>query len=602
LSKRSATLALCAIGWRLSAPFFRFSARQSALFDAARPGARPAAMRSQRERMCSETENRSIAKRGTRDAAEARHIVEVNRCDRGVECDMLSRSKSLHAKRIAKWSPVLAAVIVAAWGLRLSGAVIVVPANGNLQAALDQARPGDIVTLQAGATYTGNFLLPAKNGTRPIVIRTASEDRRLPGADDRIDTTHADLLPKLKSPNNEPILRTAPGASHWAIVTVEFVGNGVAGDMIALGDGSNAQRDADMLPTDITFDRVLIRGDSERGQKRGIALNSGSTTITGSYIADIKAVGQDSQAICGWNGPGPYIITNNYLEAAGENVLFGGADPSVPNLVPSDIMISGNLISKPLAWRTQNWVVKNLFELKNARRVVVTSNVFENNWEGGQPGYAILFTVRNQDGRCPWCQVDHVTFSGNIVRHSGGGIQMLGSDYSNPSQQTQAILIQNNLFADIDSERWGGNGYFLTIIGAPRDVTIDHNTIISDHGSGVIQADGPPIMQFKFTNNVAKHNSYGIIGTGHGVGADSISRFFPASDIMNNVFAGGSPGAYPSSNSFPAPEQFEAQFVSYTGGDYRLTAASPWHGAGSDGRDLGVVFAAAAGAGTSHRR
>jgi len=56
------------------------------------------------------------------------------------------------------------------------------------------------------------------------------------------------------------------------------------------------------------------------------------------------------------------------------------------------------------------------------------------------------------------------------------------------------------------------------------------------------------------------------------------------------VFAGGDPGAYPSGNSFPTPDQFEAQFVSYVGGDYRLTGASPWHRAGSDGQDLGVVF------------
>jgi hypothetical protein len=202
-----------------------------------------------------------------------------------------------------------------------------------------------------------------------------------------------------------------------------------------------------------------------------------------------------------------------------------------------------------------------------------------------------------------------VTFVGNIVQHSGAGIQMLGSDYNNPSQQTQAILIQNNLFADIDSQRWGGNGYFLTIVSAPRDVTVDHNTIISDHGSGVIQAEGSPILQFRFTNNLAKHNSYGIIGAGHGVGNDSISSFFPAADISSNVLAGGAAGSYPPGNSFPAPDQFEAQFVSYAGGDYRLSTTSPWHRAGSDGLDLGVVFGAADGSpsaignpGTGHRR
>ena len=41
-----------------------------------------------------------------------------------------------------------------------------------------------------------------------------------------------------------------------------------------------------------------------------IALNSASTEIINSYIADIKAVGADAQAIAGWNGPGPFVIAN----------------------------------------------------------------------------------------------------------------------------------------------------------------------------------------------------------------------------------------------------------------------------------------------------
>src|SRR5262249_45679041 len=148
---------------------------------------------------------------------------------------------------------------------------------------------------------------------------------------------------------------------------------------------------------DLVVDRVYVHGDPAYGQKRGIGLNSASTSILNSYIAEIKAVGQDSQAICGWNGPGPYIVTNNYLEAAGENVLIGGADPFIPNLVPSDITFTKNYFTKQLAWRTQSWQVKNLLELKNAQRVAIDGNVLEYNWQAAQNGYAIAFTPRNQD-------------------------------------------------------------------------------------------------------------------------------------------------------------------------------------------------------------
>src|SRR5690606_381525 len=85
--------------------------------------------------------------------------------------------------------------------------------------------------------------------------------------------------------------------------------------------------------------------------KRGIALNSAFTTIVNSHIADIKAAGQDSQAIAGWNGSGPYHIENNYLEAAGNVILIGGDDPKIPGLTATNITVRGNTLTRPLSWR-----------------------------------------------------------------------------------------------------------------------------------------------------------------------------------------------------------------------------------------------------------
>ena len=99
-------------------------------------------------------------------------------------------------------------------------------------------------------------------------------------------------------------------------------------------------------------------------------------------------------------GPGPFRIENNLLEGAGESLLFGGADPAIAGLVPSDIVIRRNLIRKPPAWRGR-WTVKNLLELKSARRVRIEANVLEHNWADAQNGAAVLFTVRNQDGGRP---------------------------------------------------------------------------------------------------------------------------------------------------------------------------------------------------------
>jgi hypothetical protein len=470
----------------------------------------------------------------------------------------------------------------------LRAATIAVPAGGNLQSALTNAQPGDTIALDAGATYVGNFTLPNKGGSTFITIRTGG-DAGLPAEGGRISPDQAPLLAKIRSGNGAPAIQTAPGAHHWRLMLLEVQANaGGGGDVVTLGDGSAAQTSLAQIPHDLLVDRVYLHGDPALGQKRGIALNSASTTITGCYISDIKAVGQDAQAIAGWNGPGPFTITNDYLEASTENLMFGGADPAVPNLVPADITIVGNDFAKQTSWRGSNWAVKNLIELKNARRVEIRDNTFSYNWAAGQSGFAVLFTVRNQDGNCPWCQVDHVTFEENVVSHTGAGIQILGTDNNHPSQQTQTILIRNNVFVDLDSSHWGGNGYFLSLTGGPRDITIDHNTIASDHGSGVIQADGAPILQFTFTNNLAKHNAFGIIGTNHGVGNDSISAYLPGATITSNVLAGGTAGRYPAGNSFPTTAQFESQFVSYANGDLHLISGSVWHDAGTDGRDLGA--------------
>src|SRR5205823_7269809 len=138
------------------------------------------------------------------------------------------------------------------------------------------------------------------------------------------------------------------------------------------GDGGTGQTSLATVPSNLTLDRLYVHGDADRGQKRAVALNSAQTTIVGCYVSDVKAIGQDSQAIAGWNGPGPYTIENNYLEAAGENIIFGGSDPAIPNLTPSDITVRGNHLTKQLIWRSQpTWNVKNLFELKNAQRVVI---------------------------------------------------------------------------------------------------------------------------------------------------------------------------------------------------------------------------------------
>jgi len=469
---------------------------------------------------------------------------------------------------------------------------IVVPAGGNLQAALNRAQAGGTILLERGATYVGNFVLPVHDdGERVVTLRTAG-DAGFPAEGGRITPASAAHLAKLRSPNHLPALATAPAARGWRISLVEFQGNrDGAGDIIALGSGSSAQRSLTMVPSGLTLDRLYIHGDPGRGQKRAIALNAGRTTIAGCHVSDIKAIGQDSQAIAAWNGAGDYVIENNYLEAAGENVLVGGADPSIAGLTPTRIIVRDNLLSKPLAWRDKGapaWQVKNLFELKNARHVIIERNVMERSWQQAQGGYAVVFTVRNQDGACPWCQVEDVQFRANLVRDVAAGIVILGTDPVHPSRQTNRIVVRDNLFDGIDRDRWGGDGCFARLSDAPRDVTIDHNTIIQGASCGLVKIVHGITERLTLTNNIASHGDQGIIGRDRAAGRASIAAYLPGAVITGNVIAGGKASAYPAGNLFPRVDEFRRQFVDFAARDYRLRAHSAWLRAGSDGRDLGA--------------
>ena len=446
-----------------------------------------------------------------------------------------------------------------------SAAIHTVPAGGDLQAALNAAQPGDVIELEPGATYSGNFRLPVKHGDRHIVVRSGAPAYLLPAPGMRVTPEYAGALPKIQSPNSSPALATMPGTHHWRFETIEFAANAKgAGDIITLGSGGSAQTQVSQMPYELIFDRVYVHGDPIAGQKRGIALNSGLAHIVNSYISDIKAAGQDSQAIAGWNGTGPYLIENNYLEAAGENLLFGGADPYVPDLVPSDIVVRHNVMSKPLEWRDSRWQVKNAFELKNARRVLVEGNVFEHVWAAAQTGFAVLFTVRNQDGRAPWSVVEDVTFQYNVIRKAAGAINITGYDDNHPSRQTRRVRIAHNLIYEIGTG-WGGRGHLLMIGHSPGDVVFEHNTV--SHTGNAIQAHGKrdgmpaPIEHFVFRDNLLKHNRYGVIGDSLGTGNATLAAYFPGAVFERNVLAGGRASQYPAGNFFPTIEEFEALFT-----------------------------------------
>lgn len=358
-----------------------------------------------------------------------------------------------------------------------------------LQEQINAASSGATISLPDGSEHVGNFTV-----AKPLTIQGKAIIRS-PNAGPAVDippkTGPVSLLGKSL---NEPL-----SVTHTTMIY----------DIIRWGAWQTSSLAE--VPQGLTLENVDVFSADGQESQRGIAANGANFSIKNSKVRGIKMKGADTQAICGWNGPGPFKILDSYFEAAGENILFGGADARIPNLVPSDIEIRCCKLVKPLAWRGV-WSAKNLLELKSARRVTIDGNVLENSWVDGQVGYGVLFTVRNQDGGNPWAVIEDVTFTNNSLLNVAGGFQLLGSDYNHPSQQSSRLKIANNVIQV--NPALGGNGRLIMIQGY-HDVQFLNNEANPSHTFLILtgaNADGTPTLSkgLVYQNNLVSYGEYGL--------------------------------------------------------------------------------------------
>lgn len=463
-------------------------------------------------------------------------------------------------------------------GLEVTGNTITVRKGGDFQAALDRAKPGDVILLEAGAVFRGAFKLPNKPGNEFITIRSSAPDGQLPSPNTRIDPVkYAGMLPKLESSvRGEPTILAASGAHHFRFIGIEFNPT-IDGLYDIIQIGTTEEKTIEELPHHIEFDRVYIHGSPVFGQRRGIAANGKFIKIENSHISEIKRKGDESQAIAIWATDGPVEIRNNYLEAAAINVLFGGASGKMP-LVPTDCVVSGNHLNKPPEWRNTSWVVKNLFEIKNGRRIRVENNLMTNNWGMGQDGMAILFTTRLDSGS--GTVIDDVLFKGNVVKGAAGGVNIYGPEGGGGHN----LKILNNIFDDINGRKWNGGGHFIKSTEWDG-VSVENNTVIQT--GSITLAYGKPIRNFVFRDNIVFHNEYGFFGDELGDWPTAIDRYFPGGIVANNVIIGGVESRYKQKN-FLLTSIRQVGFVNPETGDYRLRSESPYRNKGFEGRQIGA--------------
>lgn len=547
-----------------------------------------------------------------------------------------------------------------------TGAILQARDADEFKQALARAVCGDTIELQAGSTYTGYFQLPTKpcDDAHWIVIRTSSANSTLPGEGVRITPCYAgvaslpgrpafpcssasSVMARIAGAKGENrIIGNTSGANHYRFLGVEIAdggANGAAGgyyDLVLLDHADH-----------IIFDRCWIHGTATGEDVKGIDFEHSSyIAVVDSYISDIHSktsgYAADSSAIGSVTGVGPVKISNNYLEAAGVSVLWGGGGSQT---TVSDIEFRHNYVFKPLLWwkKSSNYfgtefTVKNLYETKNSVNELIEGNIFENDWRQSQDGTAILLYPKNQYGGCPGCVVHDVTFRYNIVRHVANGMLIVASKATTcrgePGNGTGScgflsgpvynVSILDNLFDDVNEQKYDGGcctGGRVWYIGTdqpsamPHDITIEHNTGLPS-GSGIVNVIATPpefIDHFVFRNNLVGSGDYGFRGvpigggnrgcTDPGGALGTLQLCFHNTWIFdNNVIFDSSKRGMLSGGDYPKtphcgalahcrqfyPESWkDVGFVNFNngnGGDYHLRPASRYHHAGTDSKDVGA--------------
>jgi hypothetical protein len=511
--------------------------------------------------------------------------------------------------------------------------------DGSVLATAAAAGPV-VIVLDHTATFAGRFWFPDLNQANWIYVVPDTFDS-LPAsgtrctAADSANCAQVDNIETTSANYQHPAFNIAHGAEKYRFVGIEFepwAGRGSEID-ITLGcfqtglGGTFNTNPADQyseLPTDIIVDRCYFHGREEatKPDRYAIVLGCSGGAIIDSTIIDFSVgtnavANAESSVIFCYLGGDQYLIENNAISGAGENVIFGGTDSPLPNPNARDVVIRGNHFFKEVTWHISgagydgyNRIIKNLLEFKKVQRALVEGNVFETVGEndGGQQATAIVVTIRNQGGGDLDATVDDVEIRDNIFRDVGVPIRMANTDDIQESDSVKRLWFHNNLAYDIGYLDVSGR-YMWYGSGSPLEaaiyVSFTHNTFlkyggtlnpywqINHEGSG----DG-------FDNTLFRDNVFEIgriSGTSDLGPLASMNKWHVTWDVSNNVsFDAASASFPPGMGNFDgstvdrntSPDANDINFADWAGGDFRLDPACVYAAGNAndatDGTDLGA--------------
>jgi hypothetical protein len=376
------------------------------------------------------------------------------------------------------------------------GNVIPVAAGTPLQPVLDAAPDGSTLAVEPG-TYTGSLVL-----RKPVTIQPSVP------------------VPKGRATAAGVGVIIVGGTDEDAI---SIPGNDVTLCGLTVKTTNKSRQLVGFTGQNLELDRCSLLGDPGFGCHRGVMLNGASALVVQCHIDNVFDFGRDTQAISGWDGTRDIVIDDCYLEGAGEVVMFGGADSTSRERMPTNIRITNCTLTKNPEWYAKGVQIKNAFELKCAVNVVMENCILEYGGTAeGQGSYLILLSTRNQDGTAPWTTIQHVKISNCHCRYGGAGLKVLGRDDGQESVPMTDVVLDQVAFTDLDPDKYGGDARGVCILGGPDALVLENITIESTRLGTTLYLIPPPYPTDLVLRNMKMSPSdYGmkIDGGGSGVAA-----------------------------------------------------------------------------------
>jgi hypothetical protein len=553
-----------------------------------------------------------------------------------------------------------------------------VSTSAQLITALAAAACGQQITLQCGNTFSGHFTIPALQcPANDYLWIQSSCVSSLPAEAARYSMTYTNsqgsqiltapkfgpcyagvtslsgrptfdcpvapgiYTAKISTPDASEAIVFSPGTtSGIRIIGLEVTratGTGYVAELVKLGNVGTI--------SDVIFDRWWCHGDELQDETESCVNISGIPYFASvdSYYGDFVCLTHctDAHAIYGGlnqlssTAEGPQKIVNNFIEASGENVLFGGGSALS---TPADIEYRGNLNFKPMTWRAADpaynggvggvpYIVKNLFELKNAQRALIEGNMFVGSWSGfSQGGPAWDLTPVNQSGNAPTAFDANITLRYNWttstnfameldLANNGGYLAAGGNHYSihddvfdnlgycqpicptsNPTvQMTTARQITSASQTQHDVTVRNVSFIYAPVATPSAAIGLSNPTIASGLNQYNETYTSNLQQTFGGTLNLEGGSDPTNCANGIPIGIPMFAACWTGYTVSNNCFLDNGSHTWPGTNTFDT--SYATALTNYAngfGGDYVVNPRSPCKAAGTDGLDPGANIAVVA--------